>query len=539
MPVNRLPVLILIITLASLYGCVGTFPEKKTLPETGAQPPAESESLPSTGPNSRRNPSKLANDTRSLDRDAAGADVWERMRLGFQLTIPENRRVDRELHWYGSHARHLDRVQTRAQPYLFFIVDEVEKRGLPGELALLPMVESAFRPTAYSPSRAAGLWQFMPSTGRMYGLKQTWWYDGRRDVVASTRAALDYLEFLAGRFGGDWELALAAYNAGAANVRRAIKKNRKLGKPTDYWSLDLPRETRTYVPRLLATAKMIANPEAYGIHLDPVPNEAYFNVVETGTQTDLNLVAGMAELPFDDLRKLNPGFHRWATDPEGPHHLYLPVENIPTFIEKWSELPPEKRLPWIRYRVKSGDNLGSIAHRFNTSVRHLKQANNLNSNRIQAGSHLLIPNAGGASSRYASVSKPDSTKTSAREGRGKEIQHTVRSGDNLWTLARSYRVSHKALATWNGISTKDTLHPGQILVIPAKVSKTGNPEADERNSQVARYYEVRKGDSLARIADRFDVSVRDLRKWNTLSGKYIQPGQKLRLKLDVAAGHTL
>ncbi|MCP3869345.1 MAG: LysM peptidoglycan-binding domain-containing protein [Gammaproteobacteria bacterium] len=534
MPVNRLPSLIFLVALSSLYGCVASLPEKQKLQGTETQTPAGSDSVPATGPDSQRNPSKLASDTQSLETAAAVVDVWQRMRLGFRLSIPENRRVDRELHWYGSHARHLNRVQTRARPYLFFIVNEVEKRGLPGELALLPMVESAFRPTAYSPSRAAGIWQFMPSTGRMYGLKQTWWYDGRRDVVASTHAALDYLEFLAGRFDGDWELALAAYNAGAANVRRAIKKNRKLGKPTDYWSLDLPRETRTYVPRLLATAKMIANPEAYGIHLDPIPNKAYFNLVKIDTQTDLNLVAGMAELPFDELRRLNPGFHRWATDPEGPHHLYLPVENIPTFVEKWSEIPPEKRLPWIRYRVKSGDNLGSIAQRFNISVRHLKQSNSLRTNRIRAGSHLLIPNAGGTSTRYASASKPDATRGPTSQNQSQGIQHTVRSGDNLWTLARSYRVSHKALANWNGISTKDTLHPGQILVIPAKPLKTGNSGAGESGTRVARYYEVRKGDSLARIADRFDVSVRDLRKWNMLSGKYIQPGQKIRLNLDVA-----
>jgi len=192
-------------------------------------------------------------------------DLQSRMVDGFTLPVPDDKRVTRELNWYLSHPSYIDRIQERAEPYLYFILQEIEKRGMPGEIALLPAVESAFRPFAYSPGRAAGMWQFIPSTGRLFGLKQNWWYDGRRDVVSSTRAALDYLMALNKQFNGDWELALAAYNSGAGTVRSAIRRNKRLGKPTDYWSLSLPDETNAYVPRLLALAKVFHHPQENGI----------------------------------------------------------------------------------------------------------------------------------------------------------------------------------------------------------------------------------------------------------------------------------
>jgi membrane-bound lytic murein transglycosylase D len=303
----------------------------------------------------------------------------------------------------------------------------------------------------------------MPSTGKMYGLKQTWWYDGRKDVVAATHAALDYLQYLAGRFDGDWELALAAYNAGAAKVKRAIRRNEKAGKPTDFWSLKLPRETRAYVPRLLATSKVIGNPEAYGVALDPIPNQPYFGLVDIETQLDLALAADMADMSFEDLRKLNPGFNRWATDPLGPHQLSLPTDKIPGFMEALSRLDPDQHIQWKRYRIKRGDSLSVIARRHQTTVGVVKQANKLKSSRIRAGKYLLIPVASsGENTRYAAakISSPQS----GPQGTGR-IDHTVRNGDNLWTLARNYRVSHRSLAKWNGISTKDTIYPGQKLVI--------------------------------------------------------------------------
>jgi membrane-bound lytic murein transglycosylase D len=233
-------------------------------------------------------------------------NIWDRLFKGYTLHKPYNKRFAREYNWYRKHPQYFKRVQERAEPYLHFILEEAEKRSMPTELVLLPVVESAFQPFAYSPGRAAGLWQFIPSTGRMYGLHQNWWYDGRRDVMASTRAALDYLQSLSKQFDGDWNLALASYNAGAGNVRRAIRKNKKKNLPTDYWSLKLPKETMTYVPRLLAISQVFANAHEIGLTLKPIANEPQLAEVRIDNQIDLAKAADMAGLTIEELYQLNP-----------------------------------------------------------------------------------------------------------------------------------------------------------------------------------------------------------------------------------------
>ena len=389
-------------------------------------------------------------------------DLWERIRRGFQLTSVANSRIEKQLKWYRSHPEHLPRIEERARPYLFFIVEELDRRNLPTELALLPVIESAYRPRAYSARRAAGIWQFIPSTGKMFGLEQNWWYDGRRDVVAATEAALDYLQSLASQFDGDWELALAAYNSGGGTVRRAIRKNQMRGKATDYWSLDLPRETRRYIPHLLALARVVENPEAFGTRLTKIPNQPVFDSVDIGAQIDLTLAAKMAGVSAEQLYRLNPGFNRWATAPEGPHRLVLPLENIAQFKEKLAKLNPDERLRWTKYTIQSGDNLGTIAQRHGTTVAALKQTNRLQGNLIRAGKPLLIP----GSVQVANRSQPTAGESGIRlKGEGNKIIYEVRSGDSLWTIAQNYNVSHKALARWNGIATGDLLRPGQKLVV--------------------------------------------------------------------------
>jgi len=451
-----------------------------------------------------------------------------------------NRRIDDHIRWYAKHPKHLQRVEARARPYLYYIVEQIEKRDMPMELALLPVVESAFQPFAYSPGRAAGLWQFIPGTGRMYGLKQNWWYDGRRDVVAATNAALDYLQSLAGQFDGDWELALASYNTGAGNVRRAIRKNKKLGKPTDFWSLDLPRETEGYVPRLLAVARVIADPATYGISLAEMPNQPYFGAVAIESQLDLAKAAEMAGVRVEELYRLNPGFNRWATDPEGPHRIYLPLDRIDSFEQQLARLDPQQRLRWKRYKIRSGDNLGSIAKKYDTTVDVLKQVNRLTSHRIRAGRHLLIPLASQRPERYALSAGQRKIQLQKRKRSGIKVTHRVATGDTLWDISRSYKVNYKDLARWNGISPRDPLKLGQKLVVwtakPANRTKrvTAPDTSALINTQSVLSYRVRKGDSLARIATRFNVTVADLRRWNSLPGRYLQPGQKLKLYLDVA-----
>ena len=385
------------------------------------------------------------------------------------------------------------------------------------------------------------MWQFIPSTGKHFGLQQNWWYDGRRDVVAATRAAFDYLDSLAARFDGDWELALAGYNAGAGTVQRAIKRNRQQGRPTDFWSLKLPEETMRYVPKLLAIAKVMADPQQYGITLAEIPNRPYFENIDIGSQLDLALAADMAGISIEELYQLNPGFNRWATAPGGPHRLSIPVEHSERFSEALDALEPEKRLQWNRYQIRPGDNLGSIARKHNTTVALLRQVNKLNGNNIRAGRHLLIPVSTRSLDQYTHTAEARLAKTKSRQRKGKRLTHRVVAGDTLWDIAQRYQVSHQALARWNGMSPRDTLHLGQQLVIwqqsdqgQAKLAHTPPTLSSPVNTRSSLRYRVRKGDSLALIAQRFNVTVSDLRKWNTLDGRYLQPGQRLQLFVDVA-----
>jgi membrane-bound lytic murein transglycosylase D len=483
------------------------------------------------------------------DAPEAPGDLWARIRSGLQMEPRDDPRVEAELAAYARSSDYMARVADRAEPYLHYIVEELERRGMPTEIALLPVVESAYRPFAYSSGRAAGLWQFIPSTGLHYGLKQTWWYDGRRDIVASTHAALDYLERLHGLFS-DWELALAAYNAGEGTVGRAIRANRSRGLPTDYWNLPLSRETQAYVPRLLAIRALVADPARYNLDLRSIPDEPYLTVVEVGTQIDLALAAELADISVDDLYQLNPGFNRWATDPDGPHLLVVPIASASRFESALSELPPQRRVKWHRYQIARGDSLISIANRHHTTVEVLRQVNELQDNTIRAGQHLIVPMASKSAEHYTQSASQRLAQVQSRQRPGQKRMHTVKQGDTLWGIARSYGVSTDQLTAWNGLSARDTLQPGQSLAI-----WTSSPSAGPRpasNPQLAKApafrtnpaaqiqkvrYTVRAGDSLYAIAQRFNVTIDDLRRWNDLSAKrYLQPGQLLIMHVDVTGG---
>ena len=389
-------------------------------------------------------------------------DVWARIRAGFKLAPSDHGRVVTARSWYQRHQDYLDRVATRARPYLHYIVGEIEKRDMPMEIALLPIVESAFDPYAYSHGRASGLWQFIPATGRQYGLKQNWWYDGRRDVVESTRAALDYLQYLHDYFDGDWLLALAAYNTGEGNVARAVRRNEAAGKPTDFFSLRLPAETRSYAPKLLALRDLVANPANYGITLQSIPNEPYMGIVEVGTQVDLQLVADLSELPLTDLYLLNPGFNRWATDPEGPHRIVLPVPVVETFRTAIAAVPVVERVSWVQHRVRSGETLGGIALRYRTTVAELQRLNRLNGTVIRAGKDLLVP--GAARGTYVADGGDG-------DGAGERVEYTVRRGDSLGRISQRFRVSVNQLREWNNIDPDRYLQPGQRLLLYVDVTQ--------------------------------------------------------------------
>ena len=468
-------------------------------------------------------------------------DLWARLRRGYKLAPVDNPRIDAEFNWYARHPAYMKRVSERAERYLFHIVEALDARDMPFEIALLPIVESAFDPFAYSHGRASGMWQIVPGTGKMLGLKQNWWYDGRRDVVASTDAALTYLQRLHKRFDGDWLLALASYNSGAGNVSKAIRKNKRRGKPTDFWHLDLPKETKAYVPRLLALSKLVAKPEAYNVALTPIFNRPYFAPVHIGSQIDLAQAASLAGIDMDVLYHLNPGFNRWATDPHGPHDLLVPHDKAPAFAEKIASIPSNERLSWERYTIRSGDSLSTIAQKYDVSVSTLRSINGLRGSSIRAGKTLMVPVAAKSDSHYSySVEERIAKRYAATEKReaGQKITYTVQEGDSLWSIGRQYKVSTRKLAKWNSMAPRDPLRVGQTLKIWTTSSALLPQTAPTKNGVIRKVsYRVRTGDSLARIAQKFSLTVNDIVKWNQINrSHYLQPGQKLTLFVDVTRG---
>ncbi|MGI9286911.1 MAG: LysM peptidoglycan-binding domain-containing protein [Pseudomonadales bacterium] len=460
------------------------------------------------------------------------ANIWERIRAGYAIPQVDNARIQRKVDWYTNHPRHLQRVTERAQRYIYHVVESIDEAGLPMELALLPIVESAYDPFAYSHGRASGIWQFIASTGRHFGLHKNWWYDGRRDISASTEAALSYLYHLYEELDQDWLLALAAYNTGEGNVKRAIKRNRKAGKPTDFWNLKLPRETSAYVPKLLAVAKLIKQPALYNASLTDVPDTPYFESVDIGAQLDLTQAAKMAGIENDELYLLNPGFNRWATAPDGPHRLLIPVANIEQFRGALALLDPNERLPWQRYKIKHGDSLGRIAARHGTSIKLLRSANNLQSDVIHANTTLLVPAAQHPASYTTHANQIDLEAAFKSSRGGSRINYQVKAGDTLWKIARQFRVSIRDLASWNSMTPNDSLHIGRHITIWTKKSKL----VKSVNTNMVRKvgYRVRSGDSLYEIAQRFSINSEDIARWNALNkDEYLQPGQALTLYIDL------
>jgi membrane-bound lytic murein transglycosylase D len=431
----------------------------------------------------------------------------------------------------------MQRVMERARPILPFVLDELEARNLPSELALLPIVESAYQAFAYSHGRASGMWQIIPSTGRFLGLKQNWWYDGRRDIIESTRAAIDYLEQLSQEFDGDWELALAAYNAGPGRIRGAVRYNRYRDRPTDFWSLTRIRnETRAYVPKMFALKEMFTHPEKYQLDLLPITNQVSYEIVELDGQIDLALAADLAGISVNQLYQLNPAFNRWATAPDGPHRLLLPRGKADHFRHEVAKIPPIERINWVRHKIRSGETLSHISRRYRTSIALIREVNNIRGSHIRAGKYLMVPTATRSLKTYT-LSANSRLKAIQNTNRGgTRLEHIVRPGQSLWSISRSYGVTTRALAKWNGMAPIDTLHVGQKLVVwtSGQAQRVSISQTRPSNALHALRYTVRKGDSLYRIADRFNISVADIKRWNRV-GKYLQPGQKLKLYVDITS----
>ena len=404
--------------------------------------------------------------SRMIDLTTAPDDLWDRIRNGFAMpNLSTPLVLDRQI-WYASRPSGIQRMVERSRLYLYHIVDELEKRGMPTELALLPMVESAFNPMALSSARASGLWQFIPSTGKSYNLKQNWWYDARRDIVASTTAALDYLQFLYDMHG-DWHLALASYNWGENAVARAIERNRARGLPTDYASLTMPQETRYYVPKLQALKNILANPHSFRINLDPIPNEPYFVKVPT-KDIDIRLAARLADMPVEELLALNPAHNRPVIS-QG-EWLVLPADRAEIFRVNL-ENHGKPLVSWQPYTLKKGDRLEKLASDHGIAVAKLRQVNSISAKtKVGPGFQLLLPLKGTTAEPLPTMfAPPPLQERIARETRTvtRQVTHTVARGETLTSIATHYQVSLDDLKRWNKIGR---LSAGQKLMVEQQVT---------------------------------------------------------------------
>jgi membrane-bound lytic murein transglycosylase D len=476
-------------------------------------------------------------------------DLLDRIRAGYALPDTQHHAVNRELEWYRARPEYLDRIFRRGARYLHHIVSEIERRDMPLELALLPVVESAFNPVAYSRSHAAGLWQFIPSTGKHYGLTQNWWIDERRDVLRATDAALNYLQYLHRYFKGDWYLAIAAYNGGEGTVSRAVKRNAGAGRATDFFSLDLKAETRDYVPKLLAISRIVADPPAYGLSFAAIPNRPYFDIVDPGKQIHLGEASELAGISRDDMFALNPAFNRMTTPPSGPHRLLLPVERAEPFRLALASEAGAQRLasaaaaeppPDVRHRVRSGESLSGIARKHGVSIESLRARNGLRGSVIHPGDTLMIPASMAAApvaearqdivaqlpERVPAAGRATASVRSAAPPSART--HKVKPGETLWGVARRYGVTVPALAGANGMTSKSQLVAGARLQIPGG-EKSSAPAGESSRMT----YKVRPGDTLTQIAARFNVSVQQLMAWNEMrQSNSLRAGQKIVVYVD-------
>lgn len=459
------------------------------------------------------------------------ADLWDRIRLQLSIDVPDNEQVQTHINWYKRHPNYIERISRQAAPFLYLIIEQIEERGLPVELALVPIVESAYDTFAYSHGSASGIWQFIPSTATHYGLDINWWYDGRRDIIASTQTALDYLERLNRTFNGDWLLAMAAYNAGQGRVAGAIRRNHNAGEPTDFWSLQLPRETQNYVPKILALAELLQNSEAHDVNWRYIANQPVTTVIELENQIDLAQAADMAGMSLNELHRYNSGYNRWATGPDGPHRLLLPIQNAQQFEQQLVNTTPDQWMNWQRHQIRAGESLSTIAQQYGTTSRAIQLANDLDNHIIRQGDHLLIPVASLDLDEYTLSAEQRRAATQNRSRGNHRVNHQVVSGDTLWDLSRKYSVPVRSLASWNNMAPGDFLRPGQTLTI----WQQERPATASDNAVVRQvHYRVRQGDSLARIASRFSVTIGDIERWNQITReRFLQPGQQLTLFVDV------
>ena len=443
-------------------------------------------------------------------------DIWERIRLELSITIPKDQIAATSLYRERLYSNQtaVNRISKSGQRYLFHTLTRAQELGLPVELALLPFVESEFDPYAKSVDGATGIWQFMPATGKEWGLKSNWWYDGKKDVLASTEAALQFLTYLNEKFDGDWLLAMAAYNTGPTRVNRAIRKNKREDKPVRFWDLNLPKETTAYVPKLLVLCELIKDPKAFDVNLPSIANRPYFERVKIPGQLDLMQAADLAGLKPETIYELNPGFNQWATDPSGPHYLLLPIGVSDRFMTQLESLDQNDLVRWDRYKIRRGDNLYKIASRYKIEVAVLMEINGLASDLIIAGKEIMVPRG----SAWAGKQNP------------REQVYVVVGGDSLWNISKKFKVSIEDVVLWNDLDIEVPLQINQEIKIFSRYERIRQelPSRDLRTM----LYPVKSGDTISRIASKFEITSKDIKEWNQIEDvSKIFPGQVLKLLL--------
>lgn len=494
----------------------------------GAQAASEDDDIPASVANAEALP---ADDASSVEELGVPSDVWERIRRGYAMPVLQSKLVDRWVDFYTKDPAYLRRMSERAGQYLYHIVEEIENRGMPTELALLPFVESAFQAEALSRAKAAGLWQFMPATGKAYDLAQNLWRDDRRDILESTRAALDYFEYLHGMFG-DWHLALAAYNWGEGSVQRAIQRVKRRKQPTDYLHLRMPRETANYVPKLEAVKRIISNPSKYGITLPDVGNEPFFVTITKPRDIDIETAAELAGMPLEEFRRLNPSYKLPVIVASHNNVMLLPADKLDFFVDNlasWMD-SGQPLSQWTTYRLQQGETLAQVAGRSGMTEDELRKVNGIpKGRRVLANSTLLVRSTGTEDQQDIAAELANAKLQLSPTTTWRRVTYRVRSGDTLSGIARRWRITMKSIVTANRLRS-DRLRVGQRLVLTVpNVPRQAIASTQRSESSQHVIHRVRSGETLSTIASRYGVSIAQLKMTNRIRTNLIRPGQRLRI----------
>ena len=440
--------------------------------------------------------------------DTTYESIWERIAVNSTI---QNQPLDEEtlkyLNSYLSNPEQLNKLLVKGEYFIFFVLEQLEKYDLPPELALLPYIESNYDPFSISASGAMGLWQFMPATARIYGLEDTWWYEQRHDPLISTKAAVRYLAYLHNRFGKDLTYTLSAYNGGPTLLEKQIKLNRRMNKDVGYKSLKLPRQTKSYVPKFKAIAELIINSKKYDIQLPKFPNRSVLGQITLDGQIEIFAFSEFSNLKPEFIYKLNAGYTKWASPPGKTTTFNIPIEFVEPLNNKKDGFTQANQINWVTHKVSKGDSLWKIADQYDTEVSGLKKVNYLQSNLLNLNQQLLIPLSNSKNQTFIPYQA-----------------HIISEGDTLWGLGIKYGISPTEIAKNNGLKINAGLRIGKQLNIGNKnIYRTIN------SKKRTILYSVKQGDSLYRIADIFNIQIKDIIELNSISENEIKPGQVLKI----------